>query len=160
MHKYPCMWMHTPADIQMESRKHTFAGYVHRCTRSRATWICIPFALRRKYTAIRMEDTYCIAHRHTFTQPALPVTDVGRNIASKKALSFLFILSVFWHAYLCTHSVAMSLKLFLFLFQFLCAHFFSLLFPSLALSSMLSSWIWSHLCQERLEEKRTKRGGH
>lgn len=121
--------MHTPADIQMESRKHTFAGYVHRCTRSRATWICIRFALRRKYTAIRMEDTYCIAHRHTFTQPALPVTDVGRNIASKKALSFLFILSVFWHAYLCTHSVAMSLKLFLFLFQFLCAHFFSLLFP-------------------------------
>lgn len=63
-----------------------------------------------------------VKHTDTFTHQALPVTDVGRNIARKKALSFLFILSVFWHAYLCTQCGHVTEAL-PFLFQFLCARF-------------------------------------
>lgn len=99
--------MHTPECILPQTFK-----WNHINTHIR--WICTQmytlshnmnmysFTFRSKYTAVHMDGTYCIAHRHTFTHQALPVTDVGRNIARKKALSFLFILSVFWHAYLCT----------------------------------------------------------
>lgn len=82
---------------------------------------------RSEYTAKHKDGTYCIVHRHTFTHQALPVTDVGRNIARKKALSFLFILSVFWHAYLCTQCGHVT-EAVSFLFQFLCARSF---FPPL-----------------------------
>lgn len=92
---------------------------------------------RSEHTAIHTDGTYCIVHRHTFTHRALPVTDVGRNIARKKALSFLFILSVFWHAYLgtqCGHvTEAVS-----FLFQFLCARFF---FPPYVIIMKLKSFV-------------------
>lgn len=48
---------------------------------------------RSKYTAIHTDGTYCIVHRHTFTHQALPVTDVGRNIARKKS-SFISFYSL------------------------------------------------------------------
>lgn len=85
------------------------------------------FTFRSEHAVTHTNGTYCIAPRHTFTHRALPVTDVGRNIARKKALSFLFILSVFWHAYLCTqcgHVTEAAVSFFSHLF---CARFFFLL---------------------------------
>ena len=146
--------MHTPADIQLESHKHTHTPDlytdVHALTQHEYVFLNTP---KRVHSHAH---GYCIAYRHTFTHRAPPLTDVGRNIARKKALSFLFILSVFWHAYLCTQCGHVT-KAVSFLFAFLCARPRPPVPPFLP---MLSSWNLSHLCQDTLEENRGKRGGH
>lgn len=107
--------MHTPANIQTESHKHTHLQVVYTDAHA---------LMQHEYVSLNVEErarsrtrwwrTLQSAHTHQ----ALPVTDVGRNIARKKALSFLLILSVFWHAYLCTQCGHVT-EAASFLFQFL-----------------------------------------
>lgn len=115
--------MHTPADIQTGSHKHTrlLDRYTDVHTLTQHEYVFSNIRKRVHSSHALMAPT--VKHTDTFTHQALPVTDVGRNIARKKALSFLFILSVFWHAYLCTQCGHVT-EAVSFLFQFLCARFF------------------------------------
>lgn len=75
------------------------------------------------------------------------------GILPGRKLFHFFLFSLYFGMPISVHSVAMSPKLFLFSSS-------SSVHVPFFLSPVLSSWNWSHLCQERLEENRGKRGGH
>lgn len=148
------MYIKTQVPLCVNAYSHRCAdwiAYTHICwlctQKSQTTWICI----LSEYTAIHADGTYCKAHRH------LNTPSIACDRCCQEESTFIPFLSFFFFGMpISVHSVAMSQKRFPFLFQFLCERFLFSFF----LSPVLSSWNWSRLCQERLEEDRGKRGRH
>lgn len=103
------MWMHTPEDIQWNHRNtHIHALDVYTLSHNMNMY---SLTFRGEYTCSHTLGWHTL-YRHTSTHQAAPVTDVGRSIARKKALLFLFF-SLSFGMPILVHSVAMSPKLFL-----------------------------------------------
>lgn len=74
-------------------RRTHFAGCIHRCSRTLSRSMNMYPSTRASAQAIYADGAHCkaLSHTHTHTHhQALVVTDIGWNIARKKALSFLF----------------------------------------------------------------------
>lgn len=91
---------------------HTLAGSAHRCTHSTHNMNMYSSTFGSEYTAIHADGTYCKAHRHLHT-PSIACDRCWQEYCQEES-AFISFYSLYFGMPISVHSVAMSLKHFLF----------------------------------------------